>query len=278
MKDKSQTLQVKPAIKHQAVRLILMLFLMAPAVMASAQNYNMYEPGTLVNKKDTLHYRILFPENFNPAKKYPVVFVLHGAGERGNDNKAQLKNGASLFLQVSLRDKYPAIVVFPQCPANDSWSDVIITKDAHGKDKLNFQAGGEPTKAMTNLIALTSQMLDKPYVDKNRVYIGGISIGAMGTFEILGRKPNIFAAAFTIAGGDNTANAKKYATKVPLWIFHGEKDDIVAPEHSEVMVVAIKRGGGKPKFTLYANDGHNSWDHAFAEPQLLPWLFSNVKQ
>ena len=102
-------------------------------------------------------------------------------------------------------------------------------------------------------------------------------MGGMGTFEIIGRKPNIFAAAFSICGGDNTLNAKKYATKVPLWIFHGEKDSVVPFEHSEVMVQAIKEAGGNPKYTLYPNDDHNSWNDAFAEPELFPWLFSHSK-
>lgn len=249
---------------------------MAP-VIVQAQNYNMYEKGSFIHKRDTLPYRILFPDHFDPAKKYPLVFVLHGSGERGNDNNAQLSHGASLFLQVNVRSQFPCIVVFPQCPQKDFWSNTIFQQTPDGKEKRYFQTGGEPTKAMAMLIGLTNAMLDKPFVDKHKVYIGGLSMGGMGTYEILRRKPDLFAAAFAICGGDNTANAKKYAQKVPLWIFHGEKDDVVNPRYSEMMVVAIKQAGGKPKFTLYANDGHNSWDDAFAEPELLPWLFSNSK-
>jgi predicted peptidase len=99
----------------------------------------------------------------------------------------------------------------------------------------------------------------------------------MGTYELLRREPNIFAAAFAICGGDNTLNVKKYAKKVPLWIFHGAKDDVVPVDHSTVVVEAIKAAGGDPKFTIYPNDNHNSWDDAFAEPQLLPWLFEHSK-
>jgi predicted peptidase len=115
-----------------------------------------------------------------------------------------------------------------------------------------------------------AEFLQKPYVNKHRVYVGGLSMGGMGTFEIIGREPNVFAAAFAICGGDNTLNAKKYAKKVPLWIFHGGKDNVVSPDHSLVMVDAIKAAGGDPKFTLYPNDGHNCWDDAFAENDLLP--------
>jgi predicted peptidase len=99
----------------------------------------------------------------------------------------------------------------------------------------------------------------------------------MGTFELLRRKPEWFAAAFSICGGDNTLNAKIYAKKVPMWIFHGQKDSVVPFDHSQIMVAAIKAEGGDPKFTVYPNDGHNSWDDAFKEPQLIPWLFAHKK-
>ncbi|WP_448699876.1 prolyl oligopeptidase family serine peptidase [Mucilaginibacter sp. AW1-3] len=262
-------------IKRAAYLIATLLF--TTAANTFAQDYNLYDHGSYIHKKDTLPYRILFPEHFDPNKKYPLVFVLHGSGERGNDNKSQLIHGAQLFLQVRYREKYPAIVVFPQCPANGSWSNRILQVDANGKEKQLFQVGGESTQAMRMLLGCVDQFLDKPFVDKHKVYIGGLSNGGMGTFEILRRKPDVFAAAFAICGGDNTRNAKVYAQKVPMWIFHGEKDDVVLFQHSLIMVDAIKAAGGHPKFTLYANDGHNSWDDAFAEPELLPWLFSNSK-
>ena len=149
--------------------------------------------------------------------------------------------------------------------------------DASGKMTWTFVQGGDPTTAMTGLLGLIDQWLDKPFVDKHHIYVGGLSMGGMGTFELLRRKPELFAAAFPICGGDNTQNAKIYAKKVPLWVFHGAKDNIVQPEHSIIMVEAIKAAGGNPKFTLYPNDGHNSWDHAFAEPDLMAWLFSHKK-
>jgi predicted peptidase len=147
-----------------------------------------------------------------------------------------------------------------------------------GKRQFHFQEGGEPTNAMSALVALVDQMLDKPYINKKQVYVGGLSMGGMGTFEILRRKPKVFAAAFSICGGDNTNNASIYAKKVPMWIFHGGKDNVVPVDHSDVMVAALKEAGAEPKYTIYPNDGHNSWDDAFAEPELIPWLFSHSKK
>lgn len=100
----------------------------------------------------------------------------------------------------------------------------------------------------------------------------------MGTFELVSRMPKTFAAAAPICGGDNPKSAKKYAKKVPFWIFHGLKDDVVPPHFSQDMAKAIEAKGGKVKLTLYPNANHNSWDPAFAEPELLPWLFSKTKQ
>jgi len=256
---------------------ILFIFLLSPFLI-KAQSKNSFDHGTFIAKGDTLPYRILFPVDFNPAKKYPLIIVLHGAGERGNDNEAQLLWGSKLFLKDTIRDRYPAIVVFPQCPANGWWANNKFEQDSlTHKTKFIFTVDQPPTKPMVSLLGLVDQLLDKPYVNKHQVYIGGLSMGGMGTYEIIGRKPNIFAAAFAICGGDNTNNAKKYAKKVPLWIFHGEKDSVVPYTHSESMVAAIKNAGGDPKYTLYPNDDHNSWNDAFAEPMFMAWLFSHKK-
>ncbi|RFZ83202.1 phospholipase [Mucilaginibacter terrenus] len=242
-----------------------------------AQVNSAFDRGSFITKKDTLPYRILFPKGLDPRKKYPIIFVLHGAGERGNDNNAQLAYGPELFLNDTVRQKFPAIVIYPQCPKDSYWSNVLIDTNSTGKRQFHFREGGEPTRAMAALIGLVDKMLEKPYVNNKQVYIGGLSMGGMGTFEILRRKPNVFAAAFAICGGDNTNNAKRYAKKVPLWIFHGVKDSVVPYDHSVVMVAAIKEAGGDPKFTSYPDADHNSWVNAFAEPGLMPWLFSHSK-
>lgn len=258
--------------------LIALIFMAAGMQLSNAQDRSAYDKGMYATKGDTLPYRILFPLNFNPAQKYPLVVFLHGAGERGNDNEVQLANGGDLFLNPQLREQFPAIVVFPQCPKDSFWSNVKFGQDSITKaNKFYFQTDAEPTKSMRALLGLVDQMLKKPYIKKDQVYVGGLSMGGMGTFEILGRKPKLFAAAFAICGGDNTLNAKKYAKKVPLWIFHGAKDNVVPADHSEVMVAAIREAGGDPRYTLYPDAMHDSWVNAFAEPDFLPWLFSHTK-
>lgn len=241
---------------------------------AMAQDKSSFKREQLLHEGDTLLYRILWPVNFDPAQKYPMVLFLHGAGERGNDNEKQLVHGSDLFLQNMT--KYPAIVIFPQCPANDYWANVQKEK-VQGTRDFNFRDGGDPNKTLSLVSVLLDSMIDKPFVAKDRVYIGGLSMGGMGTFELVSRRPDTFAAAFAICGGGDPDSAKKYAGKVPFWVFHGAKDDVVPPKYSQAMVDAIKKAGGDVKFTLYPDANHNSWNKAFAEPELLSWLFSNKK-
>lgn len=247
-------------------------------VFLKAQSHSPFDRGSYIKKGDTLPYRMLFPQNFDPTKKYPLIIVLHGAGERGNNNESQLLYGTQLFLKDTIREKYAAFVLYPQCPASGWWANCKFEEGSvTHKTKFIFQHDAPPTRAMQSLLGLVDEFLDKPYINKHQVYIGGLSMGGMGTFEIIGRRPKVFAAAFAICGGDNTLNAKKYAKKVPLWIFHGQKDSVVPYTHSEAMVTAIKEAGGDPKYTLYPNDDHNSWDDAFKEPLLIPWLFAHKK-
>lgn len=255
-------------------KLVLTLLILSCGIHLSAQDFSKFDKGGFVDKKDTIAYRILFPENFDSSKQYPVVFFLHGRGESGNDNEKQLNNGAKLFLSKDIRQAYPAIVIFPQCPANSYWANVKIEADSAGKRHFDFVKGGKPTKAMSALLGMIDNILDKPFVDKKQVYAGGLSMGGMGVYELLRRKPKTFAAAFAICGGDNLANVNKYKN-VPLWIFHGGKDDIVDPAFSTAIANQLKIVGKELKFTLFPDANHNSWDATFAEPQLLPWLFSH---
>lgn len=242
---------------------------------AFAQDLSKFKKEQFIDGVDTLKYRILFPENFDATKKYPVVLFLHGRGESGNDNEKQLTHGSKMFLTDNSRRDFPAIVIFPQCAEESYWSNVNI-EEVSGKRFFTFQKGGKATKSMSLVLKFTDGFFNQPFADRTKIYVGGLSMGGMGTFEILRRRPNTFAAAFAICGGDNVANTKKYK-HVPLWIFHGGLDDVVNPQLSYSVFSALRTLGHEPKFTVYLKANHNSWDSAFAEPQLFPWLFSNHK-
>jgi predicted peptidase len=246
---------------------------MIASIIVHSQDYSLYQKRWIVQGADTMPYRILLPLNYNAAKTYPVIFFLHGSGERGNDNEAQLIHGAAFFLKKEVRNNFPAIVIFPQCAAAGYWSNVIRYFDSTQNIRYRFLASGPPTTAMGLLQTLVKYILDTYPVKKDQVYVGGLSMGGMGTYELVRRSPGIFAAAFPICGGANPATVNEIKN-VHWWIFHGGKDDVVFPAFAEKMVAALKKEKAIVKFTLYPEANHNSWDEAFAEPGLLSWLFS----
>ncbi|HEU4470602.1 MAG TPA: prolyl oligopeptidase family serine peptidase [Flavisolibacter sp.] len=258
---------------------ILLLFaVLQPGLfVALSQDLSAFEKKWMVQGNDTMPYRVLLPLNYDTAKAYPVIFFLHGAGERGRDNEKQLVHGSKLFLQEEVRKNFPAIVVFPQCGTNDYWSNVLRTHDASGKRQFHFLPGGEPTRSMALLQKLTRLILASYRVKSNQVYIGGLSMGAMGTYELVRRMPRIFAAAFAICGGAEPSTARQLK-QTSWWIFHGLKDDVVDPVFSRKMTDALKAAGADTRLTLYPEANHNSWDPAFAEKELFTWLFSKKKK
>jgi predicted peptidase len=256
--------------------LISLIFFMMN--IASTQDLSLYTKHLFIQKNDTMPYRVLLPLNFDVHKKYPLILFLHGSGERGNDNEKQLIHGGDLFLKDSIRENYPAIVVFPQCAAKGSWANTTGHYDSVAKKMIReFRPDGKPTKDMALLLGLLKN-LDHTYpLDKRKMYVGGLSMGGMGTFELVFRKPKTFAAAFAICGGASTATVKKMK-KTAWWIFHGLKDNTVDPQLSKDMADALKQAGAEVKLTLYPEDGHNSWDDAFKEPGLFEWVFSHRKK
>jgi len=256
------------------MKLVACLLLITASL--GAQDLALYQKKKYIKDGDTLAYRILFPENYNKQKKYPLILFLHGAGERGSDNERQLTHGGKLFLDPQVRKDFPAIIIMPQCPANAYWSAVTIDRTKTPLD-LQFNYAEGPTTPLKLAIELVRHITKEEAVDKKRVYISGLSMGGMGTFESVYRYPKLFAAAMPICGGgDPNAYSRKQA-KVPFWIFHGSADNVVGVDESKTMVERLKQLNAEVKYTEYEGVGHNSWDNAFAEPQYLTWMFSKSK-
>ena len=235
----------------------------------SAQDLSQYEKEKIVFKTDTLNYRILKPLNYNPNKQYPVHLFLHGAGERGNDNKSQLVHGAKLFLKKENREQFNSWVIFPQAPKNDWWGY---------KDPYKFAYNVKESNAMSLVIKFMDEFIKREDVNQNKVYVSGLSMGGMGTFVILNLRPEMFAAATPICGDGDPNSVKNYSKKVPIWIFHGSDDTVVSPKKSLKMANAIIDSGGSPKITFYENVGHDSWNNAFSEEDFLKWIHSKSKK
>jgi predicted peptidase len=255
-------------------KFLLLSLNLALALLCNAQNKSLYEEQLFIRGEDTLPCRILTPINYSPAKKYPVLVFLHGMGERGSDNEKQLTWGADLFLDSLNRVRFPAIIIFPQCPLNSYWSPmkyVNNTNDSLGQWRMGTDT--MTTMPMQLILSFIDTLVLKGTADKNRIYIGGLSMGGFGTFDVLHRRPDLFAAAFPICGAGDPTLVQRYRKKLPIWVFHGATDPVVSVSNSRIMVAALEKVKANVKYTEYPGVGHDSWKNAFAEPDLLPWLF-----
>lgn len=210
-------------------------------------------------------YRIYVPEG--AQGELPLVLYLHGAGRRGNDNRAQIKDNS--FLQALRSEEnlaaYPCILLVPQCPKNQGW---VSSQDE------------DFSRNTAALMGLLEQVKADYPVDPARVYITGNSMGGFGTWGMLLAYPDYFAAAVPICGGwlrdDDPAHAPLYKD-VPIWAFHGDQDTAVPVERTRDMVEALKAVGGNIKYTEYPGEGHGISERAYHEPELLPWLFAQSR-
>jgi len=212
---------------------------------------------------ESIPYRLFVPPGYDPRKKYPLILFLHGAGERGRDNEAQLKHPGVLRLACDEAD--PCFLAAPQCPVGQKW--VEVPWDFKGPHKTPE----EPSPAMRLSMELIDALGKEFRIDPDRRYVTGLSMGGFGTFDLLVRRPQDFAAGIPICGGADEARAKDIA-HVALWVFHGSGDPAVPVVRSRSAVEAIKAAGGNPKYTEYEGMGHNVWSRAYQEPELRDWL------
>lgn len=220
-----------------------------------------------------LRYRLLKPKEVraDPETKYPLVLFLHGIGERGEDNEAQLKWGVKNFAGDENMEKYPCFVAAPQCPLDDFW--VAALRDLSEPYTMSEQ----PTEALRMAMEMVGSLqAEFPQIDSSRLYITGLSMGGFGTWDAIQRYPNLFAAAVPVCGGGDISKAKRFS-HLPIWVFHGAEDRLVDPKWSREMVLALENAGGHPKYTEYPGVGHQSWIGAYSDPEMFAWLFSQKK-
>lgn len=214
---------------------------------STAQQSKTFERQIVVTAK--LDYLLSLPADYGKSKKlWPLVLFLHGSGESGSDlAKVKIHDPPKL---VESNGPFPFILVSPQSPGR-GWNP----------DVLN---------------ALLETLIKQYRVDKDRVYLTGLSMGGYGTWMLAAAHPEKFAAIAPICGGGSPADAKALA-KLPIWVFHGAKDNTVPLRHSEEMVEALKAAGGNPKFTVYPDAGHDSWTATYNDPEFYIWLLAQKR-
>jgi pimeloyl-ACP methyl ester carboxylesterase len=205
---------------------------------------------------DSIPYRLLVPENYDASKAYPLVVFLHGAGERGqnNDLPIRIRNGAYEFIQTA--DEHSYFMLIPQCPVNTWWwNDRVIRL----------------------VLELLDDVRNEFSIDPARIYATGLSMGAIGMWEMMFREPDVFAAGIAICGGSYNSRAASQIAHIPFLVFHGSDDPIVPVEDSRRIVKALQEAGGSVKYTEFEGADHMIWDRVYTNPEVINWLFSQSR-
>lgn len=248
---------------------ITLVFLSLMASITTAQDALALTTARIYtnNTAETLPYRIFIPEKI-PRTPIPLVIFLHGAGERGTDNRAQVVHGVGDLITYTLNNQ-PMLIIAPQCPENKRWSEVDWSKLEHTMPEA-------PSYAMRLSLQLIEELRSEFQIDRSRLYITGLSMGGYGTWDIIQRHPEMFAAAMPVCGGGDIAGAPLFKD-LPIWVFHGDKDGSVPVTRSRDMVEALRKCGSTVKYTEYAGVGHNCWERTYANPEVLRWFFSQKR-
>jgi predicted peptidase len=197
----------------------------------------------------SLKYLLYLPKDYDKNESWPLILFLHGAGERGDDLALVKYHGPPKLIEAGR--EFPFIVVAPQCPRNKGWD--------------SFE-----------LKVLLDSIVEKYKVDRDRIYVTGLSMGGFGTWSLAAYQPDRFAAIVPICGGGDPSTTSKFS-KLPVWAFHGAKDSVVPLSSSEKMVEALKKNDGNVKFTVYPEANHDSWTAAYDDPQLYEWLLNQKR-
>ena len=214
-----------------------------------------------ITRNVSVDYLLFLPKGYNAKgdQRWPLMLFLHGAGERGNDLKKVTVHGPPKI--VKNKPEFPFILVSPQCPESETWSDDV-------------------------LLALLDHVIKKHKVDTNRVYLTGLSMGGFGTWSLGLKYPERFAAIAPICGGGETikvllASRQNAAAlkSLGVWAFHGAKDPVVKLEESERMVAALKKAGVKEvELTVYPEAQHDSWTETYANEKLYAWFLKHTRK
>jgi len=216
-----------------------------------------------------LNYRILYPVNCCSSKQYPLVLFLHGAGERGGDNEKQLVHGGDLLASYENQTNYPAIIIVPQCPEEQSWLN--YDRRQGGADRY-YPANASIAKPLSAVKELLDSYIAKGIVDTKRMHIMGLSMGGMGTFDLVMRYPDLFVTATPVCAGVSLERLARYKGKTRFRLYHGADDSVVPAQYSRDAYEALQKAGAAVSYKEYPGVDHDSWNNAFAEPDYLSWM------
>ncbi|MFN4253957.1 MAG: glucoamylase family protein [Saprospiraceae bacterium] len=202
------------------------------------------------------------------VRRQPLVVFLHGSGERGHQNHEQMRNGVFAFCEKENLKRHACWLLVPQCPENDRWASA--TREP---DKTHFYPDSMAVPGKMVIELVEKLLRENPAIDPDRVYLTGLSMGGFGTFDLLMRRPDLFAAAVPVCGGGDPAFADRIK-HIPMWIFHGRLDPVVSSKYSEQMYDALKKAGAKVRYTEFSTLYHDIWNQVYYNPEMMKWLFA----
>jgi poly(3-hydroxybutyrate) depolymerase len=216
----------------------------------------------------SFRYRVHVPDDLGADERVPVLLFLHGAGERGDDNEAQLRHLPEKLVRPEYRRRFRSIVVAPQCARGAMWMKVDWQK------RESEQATADSPWLDVALACLLKTLGEEEACDPERIYLTGLSMGGFGSWHLAARAPRLFAAVVPVCGGGDPAEAARLA-RLPFSVWHGAADTVVPPERSRTMVGAVRAAGGTAHYVELPGVAHDSWTAAYRlEGAALDWLFA----
>lgn len=205
--------------------------------------------------KELTRYAVLLPTNYTPDKPWPAILFLHGKGECGTDGVKPTHVGLCPAALAN-PDRWPFVIIIPQKATQESaWID---------HEAMVFSLLDDAKRELS--------------IDSSRVYLSGLSQGGAGTWDLAAARPELFAAVAPVCGYGDAATLAPVLRDLPIWAFHGEKDDLVPPERTRTIIAAIEQAGGSLRVTYFPDANHNSWDAAYSTPELPLWLLGHSKR
>ena len=199
----------------------------------------------------TLRYWLFVPADYSAdeSKKWPLLLFLHGSGERGDDLEIVKEHGPPKLVEA--KPDFPCVTISPQCPQDTRWNAAELAK-------------------------LVESVANNLRIDRQRLYVTGLSMGGSGTWSLLAKYPGLFAAAVPICGRGDLTQLDRIA-KTPVWVTVGGKDSEKAVKGNEEIVAALQKAGGQVEFTLYPDLEHDCWTATYENPKVWEWLLSQRK-
>ena len=230
----------------------------------------MYESATVAlttasGVERVFPYRLMRPDPEVAGDSHPLVVFLHGAGERGSDNRRQLTYLPEWMASEEHRRNHPCFLLAMQCPEGEFWAP-------YDKERDMAPIPGPPVDVLLALIRAIDEVTDAEPIDLERVYLTGLSMGGYGTWRLASLQPGRFAAVVPICGGGDPADAKALAGQ-SIWAVHGTRDAVVPERRSLDMVEAIRAAGGDVRYSALEGVHHDSWTPAYRRLGVIEWMF-----